>query len=165
MLYLNRRLPRGKGLLDRLIKTFRQNKVSRVIFSSGYFENWDHTAIFYAGMYCAPQAGDSILGDLGPFHPLKSYFIYSIWGDFKPLNKESVNISADLGILASEKEEARIRKAIQAFSSQDKIIKNIVAQRKKGESEEGYLELYQKAEVRKPIDYKPYFKLIKKCTR
>jgi LmbE family N-acetylglucosaminyl deacetylase len=163
MSYVNRELLGEKGLLDRLIQTLREKRFSKVVFSSGHYENWDHTAIFYTGMYCAPQAGDSILGDLGPVHPIKSYLVYSVWGDFEPTKTESDEIRADVGILVDEEQEEAVMRAAKAFSSQKKIIGDMVAQRKKRKSKEGYLELYQRPKVRKPIDFEAYFRVLRKC--
>ena len=165
MQYVNREIGLEKGLFDEIIRRFRQTKVSRVVFSSGYFEHWDHTAVFYTGIYTSPQATDPILADLGTPHPIESYLIYSVWADFEPTKDEPEGIRADKGILVREDLEARIRKAITAYSSQRKIIQDIVAQRERIKSDEGYLELYRNAEVRKPTDFSPYFELLSKCKR
>lgn len=165
MPYVNRFPPRGKEIFKKLVKIFREKKVERVIFSSGYFENWDHTAVFNIGMYVSPQAGDPVLADLGKTHSVKSYFIYSVWGDFEACQEEPKGIRADFGILAGENHEEKIMAAIKTFSSQRKIIGDIVALRKKRKSDEGHLELYKDAGLRKPIDFKPYLELIPKCKK
>lgn len=164
MAHLDRRPPWGKGLFEPMVRALRKEKISRVVFSSGHFEHWDHAAVFFAGIYTSPQAQDPILIDLGKPHAIQSYLAYSVWGDFEPAEKKPANIKADLGILASPKEEGQVLKAIRAFASQNRIIEKIVASRQKRRQEDGYLELYKGYELRKPIDYSPYFKLLKKMS-
>jgi len=158
---LDRRPPWGKGVFDRIISTLRHERISRIVFSSGHLEHWDHTAVFYAGVYTSPQAQDPILADLGEPFPAKSYLAYSVWGDFEPAT-EGRDVRADLGILATEEDEKRVIDAIKEFSSQARIIKNIVAHRKKRRTQGGYLELYKSIGLRQPIDYSPYFELLGK---
>jgi len=165
MPYVNRTLPQEKGLFEEQVRLFRERSVSRIVFSSGYFEHWDHTAVYNMGIYTSPQAGDPVLADIGVPFPAKSYYIYSVWGDFEPPKSESDEIRADRGILADDKEEEKVRSAIRVFSSQQKIFKNIVDFREKRKSDSGYLELYQEAEVRSQTDFKPYFQLLDKCKK
>ncbi len=56
MTYVNRNLNDKKGLFEEQVRLFREKRVSRVIFSSGYFEHWDHTAVFSMGIYTSPQS-------------------------------------------------------------------------------------------------------------
>jgi LmbE family N-acetylglucosaminyl deacetylase len=161
--YVNRNLPKGKGLFEEQVKHFREQKVSRVVFSSGFYEHWDHTAVYHMGIYTSPQAGDPILADLGAPYGPRSYYVYSVWGDFEPGKSEENAIRADKGILADEDSENLVRKAIQAFSSQDKIFKTIIDYREKRKSDSGYLELYKTIQVRKPIDFSAYFDLLSAC--
>jgi LmbE family N-acetylglucosaminyl deacetylase len=161
MAHLDRRPPWGKGVFDKIVSTLRKQQVSRIVFSSGHLEHWDHTAVFYAGIYTSPQAQDPILADLGKPYPAKTYLAYSVWGDFEPA-PEGHEIRADLGILAPEEDEKRVIDAVKAFSSQARIIKNIVAHRKKRKTQGGYLELYKNIRLRQPIDYSPYFRLLDK---
>jgi LmbE family N-acetylglucosaminyl deacetylase len=164
-LYVNRTLPRGKGLFEEQIRLFRKEQVSRVVFSSGFYEHWDHTAVFDMGIYTSPQAGDPILADLGPPFAPKSYYVYSVWGDFEPEITMGDIIRADKGILAGKELENTVRESIQAFSSQKKIFQSIVDFREKRKSEAGYLELYKTIHVRKQINFKPYFDLLEKCKK
>jgi len=161
MARLDRRPPWGKGVFDQIISRLRQQRISRVVFSSGHLEHWDHTAVFYAGVYTSPQAQDPILADLGMPFPAKTYLAYSVWGDFEPA-PEGQDVRADLGILAEEEDEKRVIDAIKEFSSQARIIRNIVAHRKKRKTQGGYLELYKSIRLRQPIDYSPYFGLLNK---
>lgn len=161
MAHLDRRPPWGKGVFDQLVAALRQWQISRIVFSSGHLEHWDHTAVFYAGVYTSPQAQDPILADLGGPHPVKTYLTYSVWGDFEPA-PEGRDIRADLGILATAEDEKRVIDAIKQFSSQARIIRNIVAHRKKRKTQGGYLELYKSIRLRQPINYSPYFKLLAK---
>ncbi len=161
MSQLDRRPPWGKGVFDRIISILREEHISRVIFSSGYLEHWDHTAVFEAGIYTSPQAQDPILTDLGRPHPMKTYLTYSVWGDFEP-PPAGQTAGADLGILAAEKDEQQVIRAIKEFSSQARIIKNIVAHRQKRKMQGGYLELYKSIKLRQPIDYSLYSDLLAK---
>ncbi len=163
--YINRNLPKGRGLFEEQIKHFRQEKVSRVIFSSGFYEHWDHTAVYHMGIYTSPQAGDPILADLGTPHEPKSYYVYSIWGDFEPTKSEENPIRADKGILVDEDSENLVRRAVQEFSSQKKIFETVVDYREKRKSESGYLELYKTIHVREQIDFRAYFELLSACKR
>lgn len=163
--YVNRNLPKGKGLFEEQVKHFRREKVSRVVFSSGFYEHWDHTAVYHMGIYTSPQAGDPILADLGAPYGPKSYYVYSVWGDFEPGKSDENAIRADKGILVNEGREKLVREAIQAFSSQKKIFKTIVDYREKRKSDSGYLELYKMVQVRKPIDYSAYFALLSGCKK
>lgn len=158
---LDRRPPWGKGLFDKIVSWLRRERISRVIFSSGYLEHRDHTAVYETGVYTSPQAQDPILADLGEPHPVKSYLAYSVWGDFEP-SPPGRQTRADLGILAADEDERQVIAAVKEFSSQARIIKNIVAHRKKRKTKGGYLELYRSIKLRQPIDYRPYFDLLKR---
>lgn len=147
----------GKGVVDGLIRILRSRRAGRVVFASPHYENWDHTAVHRLGMYAAPQAGDPILADLGAPSPVHSRLVYSVWGDFAPEGRKG--LPADLGILASDREERIVRKALTSFVSQAAIMENTVAGRREARrGPDGYLELYQRAAVRRPIDYWPYFR-------
>ena len=161
MAHLDRRPPWGKGIFDRIISALRYERISRVVFSSGHLEHWDHTAVFHAGIYTSPQAQDPILADLGGPHLVKTYLAYSVWSDFEPA-QAGLDVRADLGILANEEDEKRVIDTIKEFSSQARIIKNIVAHRKRRKIQGGYLELYKSIRLRQPINYSPYFELLAK---
>jgi LmbE family N-acetylglucosaminyl deacetylase len=166
MAAMNREAPAGKSLFDRIVMFFRSMKISRVVFPSGHYEHWDHTAAFYHGIYTSPQAGDPILADLGTPQTLSSYLVYSVWGDFEPSNARQKGIRADFGILARERQEMAVRKALGRFVSQGKIMLNTVAMlRDRRKTRSGYLELYKKAGVREPIDFGPYFRLLENCRK
>jgi LmbE family N-acetylglucosaminyl deacetylase len=161
MAHLDRQPPWGKGVFDKIISLLRRERITRAIFSSGYLEHWDHTAVFYAGIYAASQAQDPILIDLGRPHSIRTYLSYSVWGDFEPA-PAGQKTRADLGILASHDDEKRVMESIKEFSSQARIIKDIVAHRKKRKTRGGYLELYKNINLRQPTDYSPYLSLLKK---
>ena len=165
MTYVNRKVPGLAGVLDRFLRLLRTHRAGRVVFSSPNYENWDHTAVFNLGMYAVPQAGDPILADLGHPSPVRSFLVYSVWGDFAPTGKANGPLRADAGILAGDEEEELVRKSLRAFASQKKVMENTVARhrdRRKGPG--GHIELYQRARVREPIDYGPYFERLKKDT-
>lgn len=165
MPHVTRKFPASRGIFDEQLKLFRKEKVSRVVFSSGYFEHWDHTAVFLMGIYTSSQAGDPVLADIGSPFRAKSYYIYSVWADFEPLQSESKKIRAEKGILVDKEVEKRIRDSIKCFSSQQKIFKSIVTHREKRRLGNFYLELYKEAEVRAQTDFRPYFNLLKKCKK
>jgi LmbE family N-acetylglucosaminyl deacetylase len=168
MASMNREGRAGKSLFDRIVRFFRAQKISRVVFPSGHYEHWDHTAAFGHGIYTSPQAGDPILADLGTPHAVRSYLVYSVWGDFEPESgrNRQKGVRAGLGILVHEKQETAVRRALGRFVSQGKIMQNTVAiLRERRSSEEGFLELYKEADVRKPIDFEPYFQLLKNCRK
>jgi LmbE family N-acetylglucosaminyl deacetylase len=158
---LDRRTPWGRGLFDKIIAALRGQRISRVVFSSGDLEHWDHTAVFHAGIYISSQSQDPILADLGRPQPIKNYLSYSVWGDFEPAPTGQTT-RADLGILAAEEDEKLVVDAIKEFSSQSRIIKDIVTGRKKRKTSGGYLELYKSYKLRQPIDYSTYFRIINK---
>jgi LmbE family N-acetylglucosaminyl deacetylase len=164
MARLDRLLPSGQGLFEKIIGRLRKEQISRVVFSSGYLEHWDHTAVYNVGVYFSSQAQDPILVDLGKPFPMKTFLAYSVWGDIEPASARD-NIRADLGILATEKEEQKVLQAVRAFSSQKRIIQSILVHRRKRKTEDGYLELYKSIQVREPIDFSPYFKLLKKLKK
>jgi LmbE family N-acetylglucosaminyl deacetylase len=163
MAHLDRRAPWGKGIFDKIISILRKQRISRVVFSSGYLEHWDHTRVFEAGVYTSSQAQDPILVDLGQPYPMTTYLVYSVWGDFEPAPADRAT-RADMGILATDQDELQVIEAIREFSSQARIIKNIIVQRKKRKTEGRYLELYKSIRLRQPIDYAPYFDLLKKIS-
>jgi LmbE family N-acetylglucosaminyl deacetylase len=153
-------------LFDRLVAFLRKRKISRIAFTSGHFEHWDHTAAFYLGVYTSPQAGDPILADLGRPFAIKTYLAYSVWTDFKAPAKRDEGVGADKGILAEAKHEAAVRKALAAFASQGKIMaKTVAIQRDKRRGEKGYLELYKDINMRSAVDYEPYIARLEKCRR
>ena len=156
-----------KQLFDRFVAFLRKERISRVVFTSGNFEHWDHTAVFYEGVYTSPQAGDPILADLGPPSSIRSYVAYSVWGDFEPAGGvASRGLRADKGILAEPADEAKVGRALQAFRSQDRIMQQTVAARRsRRRSDEGYLELYRTVCIRSSIDYRPYVSVLKNCRR
>ena len=162
MPHVNRMVFENSGLFLEQIRIFRQEKITRVVFSSGYFEHWDHTAVYYMGIYNSPQAGDPVLVDLGEPQKVKSYIVYSVWGDFAPSFEKENELRATKGILADEDVEEKITTAIKDFNSQEKIFAGIMDHRKKRKCEQGYLELYQDVEVRKPTDFNSYFDALKK---
>jgi LmbE family N-acetylglucosaminyl deacetylase len=151
----------GKGVVEDLIRVLRSRRAGRVVFASPHFENWDHTAVHRLGMYAAPQAGDPILADLGAPVPVLTGLVYSVWGDFAPRPGEA--LSADLGILAGDKDERAVREALAAFGSQAAIMASTVAAgRSARRGPDGWLELYQRTDVRRPVNYGPYFRELNK---
>lgn len=160
---VNRGSAEGGGLFDEQVSMFRSHGVSRVVCSSGYYEHWDHTAVFYMGLYTSPQAGDPILADLGAPQPVKTCLIYSVWGDFDPSFGISPAVRADRAILAESDTEVKLRDSVRRFVSQGRIFQSIVAHREKRKSDRGFLELYQEARIRSQTDFAPYFERLDRC--
>jgi LmbE family N-acetylglucosaminyl deacetylase len=162
------RIGRGSGtgsLFDRLVVYLRLHGIRRVVFSSGNFEHWDHTAAFYAGIYTSPQAGDPILADLGPPSPIETLLQYAVWSDFSPAPDRAAP-AADKAVLGTADDEAAVRGALSAFASQGLIMsRTVAALRDKRRTDEGFLELYQEFALRRPIDYRPYAEALKSCRR
>jgi len=153
------------SLFDRLVIYLRLHRVRRIVFSSGNFEHWDHTAAFYAGIYTSPQAGDPILADLGPPSPIATFLQYAVWSDFSP-SPDRLSPAADKAILGSAEDEAAVRRALAAFASQGLIMNNTVAAlRDKRGCGDDLLELYQEFGLRQPIDFEPYREALKSCRR
>jgi LmbE family N-acetylglucosaminyl deacetylase len=146
-----------KGVVDELLCVLRARRAGRVVFTSPNHENWDHTAVYYLGMYVAPQAGDPILADLGAPSPIVSMLVYSVWGDLAP--KAGGGLRADLGILADDTDEQAVRAGLAGFASQAAIMENTAAARRDARrGPDGWLELYGRAAVREPVDYFAYFR-------
>ncbi len=161
--HVNRRFSGGSGLFEEQVRRFREKEVTRVVFSSGHFEHWDHTAVFQMGLYTSPQVGDPILADLGPPQPIQTLLVYSVWGDFDPALGLSPSIRANRGILVDISVEQRIRRSLELFVSQRRIFQGIVDLRERRRSIEGYLELYQQIPIRPQTDFSPYFDRLAKC--
>jgi LmbE family N-acetylglucosaminyl deacetylase len=157
--HVNRISPAGrKGVVEDLIRVLRSRRTARVVFTGPHYENWDHTAVYMLGMYAAPQAGDPILADLGRPSPTASMLVYSVWGDLAP-RTDGAGVRADLGVLAGDRDEQAVRKALGAFASQADIMANAVASRRDARrGPDGWLELYARAAVREPINYMAYFR-------
>jgi len=165
MTYVNRQVPAAEGVLDKMLRLLRSQRVSRVVLPNPNLENWDHTAVFNLGVYGAPQAGDPILADLGGPSPIQTFLSYAVWSDFEPAGWASA-VRADAGILATRDEEGRVRKALAAFASQARVMAATVAhERDKRLFEDRFLELYRRAELRRPVEYGPYFELLKKTKK
>ena len=156
-----------RELFDRLVAFLRKEKISRVVFTSGNLEHWDHTAVFYEGVYTSPQAGDPILADLGAPSPIRSYLAYSVWSDFEPDGGGAARgLRADKGILAEPADEDKVRRGLRAFRSQARIMdQTVAARRNRRRTDEGYLELYKTVRIRAAVDYRPYASALKNCRR
>jgi len=157
----------GKGAFDDLIAFLRANAISRIAFTSGSFEHWDHTAAFFQALYVSSQAGDPILADLGAPKAIASYLAYSVWSDFEPAPGRGPRaLRADKGILAEPGGEDAVMRALAAFKSQGRIIQQTVAAlRGRRRAGNGFLELYQTIALRRPIDYRPYAATLAACRR
>jgi len=162
--FVGRKTRRQASLFDKLITLLRKNKISRIVFTSGHFEHWDHTAVFNLGIYTSPQAGDPILADLGRPFPAKTYLAYSVWADFEPPERSDDGIRAEKGILVELRYEAAVLRALKAFASQGVIMQKTVARhRERRRTGEGFLEVYKDVKLRAPVDYGPYAARLKKC--
>jgi len=157
----------GGGVFDALVAFLRENAISRIAFTSGSFEHWDHTAAFFQALYTSPQAGDPILADLGAPSPIRSYLAYSVWSDFEPAPGRGLHaLRADKGVLADAGHEDAVMRALAAFKSQGRIMQQTVAAARARRRIGGrYLEIYQTVILRRPIDYRPYAAALANCRR
>ncbi|MDA2929583.1 PIG-L family deacetylase [Acidobacteria bacterium AH-259-O06] len=151
----------GEGAMPQVIQRLRELKITRLLIPNGYREHLDHEAASKTGFYGAPTAGDAVLVDRGKPWRIKSYLVYSVWGDFSPedalVHGEANCPRANRAIKASFAVEKRIRQALDKFASQAEIIKDLVALRKLREREESSIEVYLDVDPRPPLNYRPYW--------
>ncbi|MFX0132500.1 MAG: PIG-L family deacetylase [Candidatus Hodarchaeota archaeon] len=164
--YLGWKHINGKeGVFRKIVSNLRKLKITRLIISNGYKEHLDHTAVFLSGTFDGVQAGDSISIDWGVPIKIKSFLIYSVWGDFSPedalIKGRKTIIRGNLAISVFEEVERDIQLSVKEFKSQSEIINYILNVRKERKMDNGkYLEVYQKINPRPRININPYKKLV-----
>ncbi len=157
------------GTFDRLLVFLRKTRATRLLFANGFREHIDHQAVAASGLFYGPQAGDPVVVDWAEPWPISSFLEYSVWGNFDPIEAirrapgiaGNTAMPANLAIVASEKEEQRVQLALQAFASQQAIIKGILKNREERRvAGGGFIELYMAVDPRPKLDYRPYKKMI-----
>ncbi len=148
------------GTFDTLITFLRQVRATRVLIPNGYMEHQDHEAAYKCGIYDAVQSSDPILADLGEPIDLRSGLIYAVWSDFSPVDAlaahRDVTLRANSGVLTAQETEDNVIEAIKCFSSQLRIIDDLIDQRRSRKMDRGWVELYQKIVFRPKLRYELY---------
>jgi len=143
-----------------VVKEFRKVKPTRLIVPNEYREHLDHKAASWIGSFTGPQVGDNVLADLGEPSRIKSYLMYSVWGDFSPedalIKGRPVNLRGNLVLVASPDVEEMIRKALWEFKSQMKIIEGLLKKREERLINNGYIEVYLRYDPRPEMRLSPY---------
>ena len=81
--YLSLKLPTARyASTHDVVQKFRKVKPTRLIVPNEYGEHMDHEATSWIGSFTGPQVGDSVLADLGEPFRIRSYLMYSVWGNF-----------------------------------------------------------------------------------
>ena len=155
------RCDKSAGDMPRILRFFREKKVTRVMIPNHYHEHIDHLSAYLMSSYDVPQAGDSALVDYGEPHSVRSTLQYSVWADLDPedalINNRPAYLRANR-ILAVKKEiEEKIADAIGAYVSQEEIIKSLVKSRAERLTPSGeFIEVYIAFDCRPKINFKPY---------
>lgn len=149
------------GDMPRILRFLRENKVTRVMIPNHYHEHIDHLATYLMTSFDVPQAGDMALVDHGAPFAVRSTLQYSVWADFDPENALVMgrpgSLRANRILVASKAVEEKIDDAIEAYVSQEQIIKNLVSSRKERQTASGsFVEPYIAFDCRPKIDLRPY---------
>jgi LmbE family N-acetylglucosaminyl deacetylase len=155
----------NEGDMPRMLKFLREHKITRVIVPNHYREHIDHTAAHWMASFNAPQSGDPILVDHGTPHVVRSVLEYSVWADFDPedamVHGRSSDIRANRLIIAPQWAEEQIDRGVTRYSSQAKIIRDLIAGRAERSLKNGkYIEPYIAFDPRPKIDFAPYIKYV-----
>ena len=149
------------GDMPRLLRFLRDKKVTRVMIPNHYHEHIDHLATYMMASFDVPQAGDAALVDCGTPHAVRSTLQYSVWADFDPedalVHGRRIGLRANRILVATPAVEETIDDAIRAYSSQEKIIEDLVASRRERQTATGaFVEPYIAFDCRPKINLKPY---------
>ncbi len=149
------------GDMPRVLRFLREKRVTRVLIPNHYHEHIDHLAAHWMTSWDVPQAGDAALVDIGEPFPVRSTLEYSVWADLDPEDALTRGRPSDLRanriLLAGEDAEKAVIRAVSAYSSQERIIEDLVRSRG-GRKAPGdrYMEVYIAFDCRPKIDMKPY---------
>lgn len=155
------------GDMPRILRFFRDKKVTRVMVPNHHREHIDHTAAHIMSSFDVPQAGDAALVDNGTPHAVKSVLEYSVWADLDPvdslLNDRPTDLRANRILSVSADAEDKISNGIFAYESQKEIIKGLVSSRKERKTRDGrFIEVYITLDCRPKINLAPYIDFIEK---
>ncbi len=154
-----------EGLTSLFLRTLRKLRPTRLLVPNGYRENVDHTAAWYLATEEGAMVGDAVLVDednsADEIKPVRTFIQYSVWGDFAPedalvMGKDARRLRANLAIVADREVEEKVEEAIGYFKSQEKIIEQLIAQRRGRFFEGRVVELYLWYDPRRPLRYQPY---------
>lgn len=149
------------GDMPRILRFLRDKKVTRVMIPNHYHEHIDHVAAHMMASYDVPQAGDAALVDCGTPHAVRSTLEYSVWADLDPedalVNGRPSNLRANRILAVDAEVEKKIDEAINAYVSQELIIKQLVEARKERMTSDGkFVEVYIAFDCRPKISFRPY---------
>jgi len=154
-----------EGVTALFLRTLRKLRPTRLLVPNGYRENVDHTAAWCLATEEGPMVGDAVLVDedisADDIKPIRTFIQYSVWGDFAPedalvMGKDARRLRANLAIVGDREVEEKIEEAIGYFKSQEKIIEQLIAQRRGRFFEGRVVELYLWYDPRRPLRYQPY---------
>lgn len=156
------------GDMPKLLRFFREKKVTRVMIPNHYHEHIDHLAAHLMSSFDVPQTGDAVLVDYGDPHSVVSTLEYSVWADLDPedalVHGRPTDLRANRILMVSPKVEEAIDHAIAAYVSQGKIIEDLVASRKERLTRDGrFIEVYIAMDCRPKIRLRPYIDWIEGC--
>ena len=121
------------GDMPRILRFFRDKKVTRVMVPNHHREHIDHTAAHIMSSFDVPQAGDAALVDHGTPHAVRSVLEYSVWADLDPqdalVSGRDATLRANRILSVSSDVEEKIDDGICAYVSQGEIIKGLVNSR------------------------------------
>lgn len=155
------------GQMPVLLRFLREKKVTRVMIPNHYREHIDHLAAYIMSSFDVPQAGDAALVDYGTPHAVRSTLQYSVWAEFDPENAlvsgRCTALRANRMLVVSRDVEEAIDHAIEAYVSQEEIIKGLVEGRKERQTQsDTFIEVYIALECRPKINLRPYIELVQK---
>ena len=148
------------GDMPRILRFFRDKKVTRVMVPNHHREHIDHTAAHIMSSFDVPQAGDAALVDHGTPHAVRSVLEYSVWADLDPqdalVSGRDSALRANRILSVSADVEEKIDDGICAYVSQGEIIKGLVNSRAERKTRDNrYIEVYISLDCRPKIDLKP----------
>jgi hypothetical protein len=150
----------GDSIFEKSLRLLRQLNCTRLFLPNGYHEHPDHCAASLSGLFDGVQACDPVLVDWGnPIH-IKSFFMYSVWGAFSPM-EEAEATTFTIGV--SSVIEDRIRTALAQWESQQEIIKGIMVERESRliSEKNQYVEIYLNIIPRPKLDLEKYKDVIR----
>ncbi|HSV31357.1 MAG TPA: hypothetical protein VLH40_04965, partial [Atribacteraceae bacterium] len=155
----------GEGTFQKIMPLLRRLKITRVLLPNGYKEHLDHTATFLVGAFDAPQVGDPVMADWGEAEPIRSLMQYAVWSDFSPedafLSLADPYLRANCAMSAPWEFEEKIRRAMDEYQTQAKIVSGLMRQRDERRiGDHLAVEIYLKYEPRPKCDFAKYVRRI-----